>query len=59
MMARIEIEECSYVNETPDAILLEDANGNLIWVPKQFADWDEDEGVLVIEEWLAKDRGLI
>lgn len=55
---RIELDDVEYVNETPYAILIETGSGT-IWVPKAFADWDADEGILIIEEWLARERGLI
>ncbi len=51
------------IRETPEAILVE-VDGDEHWLPKScVADHSEvfeegDDGILVVAEWVAKDRGL-
>ncbi len=55
----------SFVRQSDDAILIEDANGKKIWLPKsQLTNWDHNtpEGVIVeivLAEWLAIKEGLV
>ena len=51
------------IRETPEAILVE-VDGDEHWLPKScVADHSEvfeegDDGILVVAEWIARDRGL-
>jgi len=31
----------------------------IVWLPKSQCQWDEDLKVMTMEEWLAKEKGLI
>lgn len=59
---------CEIVRETDKAIGIKsgtldmdlgDGKSKLVWLPKSQIDWDEDEGVVYIPQWLAEDKGLI
>lgn len=54
---RVEIE-VELLHETESALLISDGAGEY-WVPKSLCSWDDDEGVLSIEEWKAEELGLI
>lgn len=30
-----------------------------VWLPKSLCEWDKDAKEMTMEEWLAKDKGLI
>ena len=30
-----------------------------VWLPKQFCEWDENDKVMTMPEWLAKEKELI
>lgn len=30
-----------------------------VWLPKSQCEWDEDEKVMTMPEWLAKEKGLL
>lgn len=40
---------------------IEDPNneGHLIFIPKSQAEYDEEDGLLTLPEWLAKEKGLV
>ena len=60
-----EIEKVSVIAATSKALLC-DIDGEEVWIPKsqiiedESEVWDEDdEGTLVITEWIAKEKGLV
>ena len=44
--------------ETEKAWRFYDGN-KLCWLPKSQCEWDPDSNVMVVPEWLAKEKGLI
>lgn len=59
MEETFEVVYDSIAAETDDAILLE-VGGDAVWIPRsQVVDHDRSDQVVVVPEWLARDRGLL
>lgn len=50
---------CELIRETANAYCITDDGRKQIWLPKSQCQWEEDGNVMVMPEWLAKDKGLI
>jgi len=48
----------SFIRETDNAVLFDGGFGEQ-WVPKRFCEYDPDNKCLIVEEWIAKDKGFI
>jgi len=62
----IDVEDLTFVRSSDAAILVEDPDGDEVWLPKSEIAWPEDAGAergdsitVTMPEWLAEDKGLI
>lgn len=58
----VEITDCDVVHETPMAVLIDTGAEDKVWVPKSLIgdiEQLEEDGVLIVPEWFALDKGLI
>jgi hypothetical protein len=44
--------------ETEKAFRFHDGK-SIVWLPKSQCEWDENDKIMAMPEWLAKDKGLI
>ena len=47
------------LHETELAYRFTDGSGDPVWLPKSQCEWDEDEEIMDMPEWLAIEKGLI
>lgn len=45
-------------HRTPNGVLFFDGVRE-VWLPRSLVEWHEDDGVMVMPEWLATEKGLI
>lgn len=45
-------------HRTKNGVLFYDGTTE-VWLPRSLVEWHEDDGVMVMPEWLAKDKELI
>ena len=62
----IDVEDLTFVRSTDAAILVEDPDGDEVWLPKSQIEWPEealaergDTITVTMPEWLAEKKGLI
>lgn len=46
-------------HETERAYLVDAGTGDPVWLPKSMVEHDESDGVFVMPEWLAIEKGLV
>lgn len=54
----VDLEVDRWVAETPRAFIVV-INGKRVMLPKQFCEFDENDAVMTMPEWLAIDRELV
>lgn len=62
----IDVEDLTFVRSSDAAILVEDPDGDEVWLPKSEIEWPKEAGAergdsitITMSEWLAEDKGLI
>lgn len=50
--------DCEVVGETELAWEIDDGDTE-VWLPKSQTEWLDDEGIMMMPEWLALEKGLI
>jgi hypothetical protein len=46
------------VHETDGAYLVEVSSGDKVWLPKSQVEWDMDNDIFIVPEWLAIEKDL-